>query len=135
MSTVFGEERAAPQPPSETPEEAKGAEVLLLRDGEARSLVLDHGVRYRRLTPVAVPGMTIFESVYPPGSSSSQHAEYVCHNGREIGNVLSGRLVVDVGFETYELGAGDSIMYPSTTPHRITNPGDVPAVAIWINLG
>lgn len=132
MSAVFGTEHTGPPPPA--PTEPKSDEIVVQRDEDARTLTLDHGVRYRRLTPVAVPGMTVFESVYPAGSSSSQHAEYVCHNGREIGNVLSGRLVVDVGFESYELGPGDSIMYPSTTPHRISNPGDTPAVAIWMNI-
>ncbi len=132
MAAVFGSEQPEPAPP--LPPEAAGDEVIVVRDEDAARLALSRGVRYRRLTPVAVPGMNIFESTYPPGSGSSQDGEYVRHNGREIGNVLSGRLVVDVGFESYELGPGDSIMYPSTTPHRISNRGDADAVAVWINL-
>jgi mannose-6-phosphate isomerase-like protein (cupin superfamily) len=56
------------------------------------------------------------------------------HQGHEIGNVVSGVLTVDVGFDTYELHPGDSITYPSTTPHRISNQGAEDAVAIWLNL-
>jgi len=135
MATVFGEETEPPPEPSAPPaDDAKSDGITLVRGADAATLTLGHGVNYRRLTPAAVPGMNIFESTYPPGSSSSQDAEYVCHNGREIGNVITGTLVVDVGFESYELGPGDQIMFPSTTPHRISNPGDGPAVAIWINL-
>ncbi|MFC3997493.1 helix-turn-helix domain-containing protein [Nocardiopsis sediminis] len=108
--------------------------VVVARSGEAATLTLGHGVRYRRLTPVATPGVNLFESTYPPGACSSQNAEFVAHNGREIGNVVSGALTVDVGFDSYELGPGDSIAFSSGTPHRITNNGTVPAVAIWMNL-
>jgi mannose-6-phosphate isomerase-like protein (cupin superfamily) len=51
-----------------------------------------------------------------------------------MGSVLSGMLTVDAGFEQYELGPGDSIKFPSTIPHRISNAGDVPAVAVWGNI-
>ncbi|MBB4933521.1 transcriptional regulator with XRE-family HTH domain [Lipingzhangella halophila] len=130
MTSVFGTQKAEAPSVAEPPSDR----VAVTRGGEAATLVLDHGVRYRRLTPEAVPGMNFFESTYPPGSYSSQNAEYVRHSGHEVGNVVSGALVVDVGFETYELTAGDSIMFPSTTPHRISNRGDATAVAIWINL-
>ena len=50
-------------------------------------------------------------------------------------NLLSGRLQVDVGFERYQLGPGDSISFPATTPHRLANDGPEPARAIWCILG
>ncbi|WP_017556255.1 helix-turn-helix domain-containing protein [Nocardiopsis baichengensis] len=154
MSSAFGEEpadadsggdggadggdTAAPGFP-QFPEDPGGAGapdgVQLVRRDEAATLELDHGVRYRRLSPAGVRGLNYFESVYPPGAFSSQNAEYVRHRGQEIGNVVSGVLTVDVGFETHELHPGDSIMYPSTTPHRISNQGAETAVAIWLNLG
>ncbi|WP_017626101.1 helix-turn-helix domain-containing protein [Nocardiopsis chromatogenes] len=146
MSSAFGEEpaeaedggTAAPGFP-QFPEDPGGAGapdgVRLIRRDEAATLELDHGVRYRRLSPAGVPGLNYFESVYPPGAFSSQNAEYVRHRGQEIGNVVSGVLTVDVGFETHELRPGDSIMYPSTTPHRISNQGAETAVAIWLNIG
>ncbi|MBR8743919.1 helix-turn-helix domain-containing protein [Nocardiopsis sp. MG754419] len=148
MAAVFGPETSEPAAPDAftTPMgEAPGPRwepesdtglggVAVTRREEAATLELGHGVRYRRLTPGAVPGMNYFESVYPPGSYSSQNAEYVRHRGHEIGNVVSGVLTVDVGFDTYELHPGDSITYPSTTPHRISNQGKSDAVAIWLNL-
>ncbi|MDA2805591.1 helix-turn-helix domain-containing protein [Nocardiopsis suaedae] len=147
MSSAFGEDptgagdgddTAAPGFP-QFPEDPGGTGaadgVQLIRRDEAAVLELDHGVRYRRLSPAGVPGLNYFESVYPPGAFSSQNAEYVRHRGQEIGNVVSGVLTVDVGFETHELRPGDSIMYPSTTPHRISNQGTETAVAVWLNIG
>ncbi|MBQ1079883.1 helix-turn-helix domain-containing protein [Nocardiopsis sp. B62] len=147
MAAVFGPEVSAPTAPDAyttpmreapgprwEPGDAAVGRVAVTRREEAATLELGHGVRYRRLTPGPVPGMNYFESVYPPGSYSSQNAEYVRHRGHEIGNVVSGVLTVDVGFDSYELRPGDSITYPSTTPHRISNQGDRDAVAIWLNL-
>ena len=133
-STPFGESPGPHWDPPSSGTATTGGVALSRRD-DAATLELDHGVRYRRLTPASVPGMNYFESVYPPGSYSSQNAEFVRHGGHEIGNVVSGVLTVDVGFESYQVRAGDSIMYPSTTPHRISNQGDEDAVAIWLNLG
>ncbi|WP_304451996.1 helix-turn-helix domain-containing protein [Nocardiopsis sp. YSL2] len=149
MSAVFeGEEEASPDgdgpgwngpPVAEGAPEAPPSRVLsdhvaVTRADDAAVLELHHGVRYRRLTPEQVPGMSYFESTYPPGAFSSQNAEYVRHSGHEVGLVVSGELVVDTGFDTHRLGPGDTISYPSTTPHRISNQSDVPAVAIWLNL-
>jgi mannose-6-phosphate isomerase-like protein (cupin superfamily) len=52
----------------------------------------------------------------------------------EMGSVRTGVLTVQVGADRFELGPGDSITFPSTTPHRIGNEGKHEAVAIWINL-
>ena len=40
-----------------------------------------------------------------------------------------------IGFETYELGPGDSISFESTMPHRLFTLGDEPAEAIWFVVG
>ncbi|GAB3741331.1 cupin domain-containing protein [Nocardiopsis nanhaiensis] len=132
-STPFGDSPGPHWAPTVSGTALSGDVSLSRRDGAA-TLQLGQGVRYRRLTPENVPGMNYFESVYPPGSYSSQGAEFVRHGGHEIGNVVSGVLTVDVGFESYQVHAGDSIMYPSTTPHRISNQGTEDAVAIWLNL-
>jgi quercetin dioxygenase-like cupin family protein len=56
------------------------------------------------------------------------------HGGREYGHVISGRLRVQVGFEAYTLGPGDSIHFDSMTPHRLSNPYDEPCAAVWFVL-
>jgi quercetin dioxygenase-like cupin family protein len=58
----------------------------------------------------------------------------VRHGGREYGVIVTGRLEVQVGFETYSLGPGDSIHFDSSTPHRLSNPHGQPCTAVWFVL-
>jgi transcriptional regulator with XRE-family HTH domain len=105
------------------------------RAGEHEALELDSGVRWRRLTAGSYPGVEFLHVTYAPGGCSSREGTFMRHAGQEFGVVLSGRLVVDVGFDSYELGANDSISFPATTPHRLGNPGSEPATAIWCVIG
>jgi quercetin dioxygenase-like cupin family protein len=58
------------------------------------------------------------------------------HSGKEYGIVISGQCGAKVGDQDYELDAGDSIAFDSSTPHRIFNRGDSePMVAIWTVVG
>lgn len=109
-------------------------DVVIARGADIPMLELGQGVRYRRLTPETVPGMEIYECTYPPGAESTQDGEFLRHSGHELGSVLSGTLVVEVGDDSHELAAGDAIKFPSATPHRIANHGAVPAIAVWVNL-
>jgi mannose-6-phosphate isomerase-like protein (cupin superfamily) len=57
------------------------------------------------------------------------------HHGREYGYVISGTLEIQIGFQKFELNAGDSIAFDSTRPHRLFNKGDEPVHAIWFVVG
>lgn len=57
------------------------------------------------------------------------------HSGREFGFVTSGALTVTVNFDDYLLRPGDSIAFPSTTPHRLWNAGEEPVQAVWAVVG
>ncbi|MCP2254418.1 Transcriptional regulator, contains XRE-family HTH domain [Prauserella aidingensis] len=108
--------------------------VVVTRAADAAVLSLGDGVTYRSLTPVPLAGAEVYETVYPPGATSSQDAEYLRHTGHEMGTVTAGRLTVDVDGVRHELGPGDGVRFPSATPHRIRNDGDDTAVAVWINV-
>jgi len=107
----------------------------LQRSGEHETLELESGVHWRRLTTGSFPGVEFLHVTYAPGGCSSREGAFMRHAGQEFGYVLSGRLVVDVGFDSYELSADDSISFPATTPHRLGNPGSEPVHAIWCVLG
>lgn len=126
LSAAFGDPAGSDAAPAEP--------VVVTRAGEVPELSLGNGVTYRSLTPVPVSGAEVYETVYPPGSSSSQDTEYLRHTGHEMGTVTSGTLTVEVDGERYELGPGDGIRFPSASPHRIHNAGERTAVAVWINL-
>ena len=71
--------------------------------------------------------------VYEVGGASAE--AMMRHAGREFGTVLSGVLTVTVNFDDHVLYPGDSIAFPSTTPHRLWNAGTVPVHAIWVVIG
>lgn len=81
--------------------------------------------------------LTIFLYVkYAVGSASTPSKTLMMrHAGREYGYVISGRLLVPIGFDDYELDPGDSIVFDSTLPHRLAAIGDEPVHAVWIVVG
>jgi len=74
-------------------------------------------------------------STYEVGGESSPEDAFQRHTGQEWGYILSGSLMVRIGFEEYLLGPGDAISFDSATPHRLFNAGDIPAKAVWFVLG
>jgi transcriptional regulator with XRE-family HTH domain len=107
----------------------------LQREGDHESLELESGVRWSRLTAGSFPGVEFLRVTYLPGARSSSEGSFMRHAGQEFGYLLAGRLRVDVGFDAHELGPGDSISFPATTPHRLGNDGPEPAQAVWCILG
>lgn len=101
-------------------------------ENERRIIQLESGVEWQRLTATADPDLDFLYVVYAVGGSSSANNSFVRHPGREYGLVQSGRLKVTLGFETFELGPGDSITFDSTTPHRLEAVGDEPVHAVWV---
>jgi mannose-6-phosphate isomerase-like protein (cupin superfamily) len=75
------------------------------------------------------------EATYEPGGASGPGGKLVRHSGHEFGYILSGTLRVVVGFDEFVLGPGDSITFPSSTPHLLSNEGDEAVRAIWVVRG
>jgi len=94
------------------------------------TIQLNGDVTWSRLTMQAEQGVEFLEIIYDPGATSGVHMSH--HEGREFGVVLDGELVVELGFERYTLRQGDSIIFDSTTPHRLMNQGDKPIRALWV---
>lgn len=90
------------------------------------------GVTWERLTPDDDPWVDFLYVTYQPGSASCPDDDLMRHGGREYGHIVSGRMTVQVGFETHDLGPGDSIHFDSMSPHRLSNPFDEPCVAVWV---
>ncbi|TWI56647.1 XRE family transcriptional regulator [Pseudomonas duriflava] len=80
-----------------------------------------------RLVGKARPSRAIafLDETYPPGSDTG--LEMLDHEGEEAGMVVSGRLELTVGSDTYLLESGDSYYFESSRPHRFRNPFDEPA--------
>jgi transcriptional regulator with XRE-family HTH domain len=99
------------------------------------SISLNSGVRWDRLMFWGDEDVEFLEATYEPGGASSPNDSLVRHNGHEFGHVLSGTLRVVVGFDEYVLRPGDSITFPSSTPHRLVNDGPETVHAIWVVRG
>ncbi len=108
-------------------------QFAIRRAWEVAPIQLGGGVSFRRLSPVPTAGVEFFESTYPPNSMSNAHGELLRHEGYEIGTVTAGELTVDFDTDVVTLAAGDSITYPCSRPHLISNrSATVTAVATWL---
>ncbi len=96
------------------------------------TIELNGGVTWSRLTAHAENEAEFLEITYAPGAMSGANMSH--HEGREFGLILEGELVIELGFESHTLRAGDSIILESTTPHRLINKGIQPMRAIWVVL-
>lgn len=99
------------------------------------AITLNSGVRWERLMFWADEDVEFLEATYAPGGASSSDDALVRHSGHEFGHLLSGTLRVVVGFDEFLLAPGDSITFPSSTPHRLSNEGSETARAIWVVRG
>ena len=118
---------AEPDPPAVVapaheplPREAR----YMVRRAQRAVIDIEGGIRWERLTPTALDHAEFLELVYGPHSES--HATLYRHPGMEMVLVLTGRLVICIGFDRYELEIGDSMCFPSSMPHRYLNPTDEP---------
>jgi transcriptional regulator with XRE-family HTH domain/mannose-6-phosphate isomerase-like protein (cupin superfamily) len=107
----------------------------VVRRGAGKTIQLASGVQWERLTPQTPQDVDFLTVVYDLGSESCPEDSLMRHSGYEYGHVVSGRLGVTIGFDTYELGPGDSISFDSTMPHRLFTVGREPAHAIWFVVG
>jgi transcriptional regulator with XRE-family HTH domain len=130
---LFGSDLAqrADQPPQAAAAVADPPGIVQRADGR-KIIDLASGVRWERLTPGTDAMADFLEVVYSPGGHSTDERRPLRHDGREYGLIISGTLQANVGFESYELGPGDSIAFDSSTPHEYLNKTGEPVHAIWV---
>jgi len=127
---------ADPGGPLDEPEEPQPWGVQpLVRSGSGKAIQLASGVRWERLAPPTPQDVDFLQVSYEPGSESCPEDSMMRHSGHEYGHIISGQMGVTVGFDTYELGPGDSIAFDSTMPHRLFAIGAATVDAIWVVVG
>ena len=105
---------------------------IVQRGCDRRIIDLASGVRWERLTPQSEAMTDFLEVIYSPGGHSTDERRPLRHDGREYGLIISGTLQANVGFESYELGPGDSITFDSSVPHEYLNKTGDHVHAIWV---
>jgi transcriptional regulator with XRE-family HTH domain len=131
MSDVFGDSQRGER----VVRQLRGGDGAAQRPETRRVINLASGVRWERLTAHSDSDVEFLYVVYPVGAASCPEDALMTHGGREYGYVTSGTLGVRVGFEEYELGAGGSISFDSSSPHRLWTIGDEPVHAVWVVIG
>lgn len=145
ITTTLGitvEDLFVPRPDGGEPESETGPDPALealrghrlgplVRPGQRRVLHLDSGVTWELLGDLPPNQVDFLLVTYAPGGTSSSRGGLMRHPGSEYGHLLSGSLVLTLGFEDLTLHPGDSICFDSTTPHRYRNEGSEPAVGVW----
>jgi transcriptional regulator with XRE-family HTH domain len=142
-----GEEEVVPTAPEEVvigvpPTSAFGDEIAtmgtareamyVVRRNARASVPIRGGVTWERLTPRSLEDVEFLELDYAPHAESDD--QLYRHPGVEMVLVLEGRFEIHVGFETYKLEEGDSILFPSSLPHRYVNPTDETSRAVTVIL-
>jgi transcriptional regulator with XRE-family HTH domain len=102
------------------------------RRQDRKRIGLAGGVVWERLTAQPDEDVDFLHVVYQPGAESCPPDQMFRHGGKEYAYVLSGRLGLQIGFESYELEAGDSVSFSAQMPHRLWAIGSDPAIAIWV---
>ena len=118
--------------PGSGPAAASPPPAIVQRGGGRKIIDLASGVRWERLTPQSDATTDFLEVIYSPGGHSTDERRPLRHDGREYGLIISGTLQANVGFESYELGPGDSIAFDSSTPHEYLNKTGDYVHAIWV---
>jgi quercetin dioxygenase-like cupin family protein len=97
--------------------------AMVLRRSESQVLrSADGRLESRPLAPAGTsPLMELYELRL--SARGSHRSEAHAPGTYELLVVLSGQLRMQVGDETYELAAGDSVSFPADRPHVYENPG------------
>ena len=83
------------------------------------------------LNPRPSSAFEAYRAVFRPGSSTQP--EQATHgDSEELCYVVSGTVHVYVGDSMFVLGPGDSLMYPTSVPHRAEYQGTDAAELIWV---
>jgi transcriptional regulator with XRE-family HTH domain len=83
------------------------------------------------LTPRPLEHLQVIVGEFEEGGSTGDEP-YTHGDSEELLVVVGGVIHLQLGTEVFELRAGDSIDYRSSTPHRVTNAGDGTAEVLWI---
>lgn len=136
MDTLFGDGPDGPRGVAagdDSIERTPGEQRYVRRYAERQSIEIRPGVRWELLTPTTDSGIDFREIIYAVATSSPEDEAFIRHTGHEYGLVLEGRLHVQIEFDVFVLGPGDSIAFDSARPHRLWNEGPGVARAVWVS--
>lgn len=108
------------------------AAARVVRADRRRHLGASHGMTKWFLTDPPFGHVEMYAVDIEPGGSTGP-APYRHGDSEEVILVVRGSVRVELGDEVHELATGDSIVFASSTPHRVANAADAPAELVWVN--
>ena len=112
-------------------DERKATPHAVLTRAERPALPVSEGYRKTLLSRRPIRDVEVYCGHFDVGGSTGD-APYTHGNAHEMFLVLRGRVELTLGGETFILDEGDSIEYPTSTPHKTVNVGSTPAEVLWI---
>ncbi|MEQ1950632.1 XRE family transcriptional regulator [Mesorhizobium sp. CN2-181] len=107
-------------------EEERG---VVVRAGSRRALgTSESGLVEELLSPDLGGSFELIRSEFAPGAALEEAS---LRETEEAGYVVSGQFDIEISGVWHSLGAGDSFRFKDKT-HRWRNPGEVPAIVIWV---
>ena len=103
----------------------------VLRREARQLLVWGHLGRKALLTPKPFHSLEVVAAEFDPGGSTGDEP-YTHGDSEELLLVVRGRVHLQLGTDVYDLGTGDSVQYRSSTPHRVSNPGEELAEVLFV---
>lgn len=131
-SSAVADPKSRPSPRGNAAAEAPPEHLYVVRSNSRSSVDIRGGVHWERLTPFPLEEIEFLELIYGPGAQAD--SDLYRHPGVEAVLVLEGAFTIHIGFDTYDLAAGDSIAFPSSLPHRYVNPTDSVSRAVTVIL-
>ena len=87
--------------------------------------------RKYRLTPAAQRHIEAFVGEFDPGGSTGETG-YTHGDSEELLLITAGEVELTLDTERHVMTAGDSIVYRSSTPHRLRETAGTPATVLWV---
>ncbi len=103
----------------------------VLRREAREPIVWGHLGRKMLLTPKPFHALEVLTAEFEPGGSTGDEP-YTHGDSEELLLVIQGHVHVQLGTEVYDLRTGDSVHYRSSTPHRVSNPGNETAEVLFV---
>ncbi len=110
-------------------QEIEEEHIVVRKDQRKIMELANSSVRYHMLSPNRLGKIEYLLVEIQPGERVEK--ELVSHPGEECGYILSGELKIILDQQEIVLYEGDSISFPSTTPHRYVNTSDKVSLSIW----
>src|SRR5487761_1690267 len=107
-----------------------GTRAVVIRRSEIASISRSNGISsipYVERHRCAGSRITTGTTTLPPGGSVALHS----HNVEEAVIVVSGKGVVEIGTEQFDLGECDATWIPANVPHRFINPEAAASLCIY----